>query len=90
MARYFEETMQASVGVLLIGKTVANWILGEVSARLNRDAIPIEQARVRPNDFARLHARIQDHTISGNIAKDVLDGCGPERAIRTRSSTKRA
>ena len=31
-ARYFEETMQASVGVPLIGKTVANWILGEVSA----------------------------------------------------------
>ena len=28
---------------------------------------------MRPNDFARLHARIQDHTISGNIAKDVLD-----------------
>ena len=40
---------------------------------MNRDAIPIERARVRPNDFARLHARIQDHTISGNIAKDVLD-----------------
>ncbi len=72
-ARYFEETMQASVGVPLNGKTVAHWILGEVSARLNRDAIPIEQAPVRPNDFARLHARVQDHTISGNIAKDVLD-----------------
>jgi aspartyl-tRNA(Asn)/glutamyl-tRNA(Gln) amidotransferase subunit B len=72
-ARYFEETMQAPVGVHLSGKTVANWILGEVSARLNRDGIPIEQAPVRPKEFARLHARVQDNTISGNIAKDVLD-----------------
>jgi aspartyl-tRNA(Asn)/glutamyl-tRNA(Gln) amidotransferase subunit B len=72
-ARYFEETMQAPGGVHLSGKTVANWILGEVSARLNRDGIAIEQAPVSPKAFARLHARVQDNTISGNIAKEVLD-----------------
>ena len=51
-ARYFESTMQAPVGVPLSGKTAANWILGEISARLNRDGIEIEQAPVRPNEFA--------------------------------------
>ena len=72
-ARYFESTMQAPVGVPLSGKTAANWILGEISARLNRDGIEIEQAPVRPNEFAQLLARFQDNTISGSIAKEVLD-----------------
>jgi aspartyl-tRNA(Asn)/glutamyl-tRNA(Gln) amidotransferase subunit B len=73
MARYFESTVQAPVGVHLSGKTAANWILGEISARLNRDGIEIEQAPVRPNQFAQLLARFQDNTISGSIAKEVLD-----------------
>jgi aspartyl-tRNA(Asn)/glutamyl-tRNA(Gln) amidotransferase subunit B len=73
IARYFESTVQAPVGVQLSGKTAANWILGEISARLNRDGIEIEQAPVRPNEFAQLLARFQDNTISGSIAKEVLD-----------------
>ena len=73
LARYFESTVQAPVGVHLSGKTAANWILGEITARLNRDGIEIEQAPVRPNEFAQLLARFQDNTISGSIAKDVLD-----------------
>jgi aspartyl-tRNA(Asn)/glutamyl-tRNA(Gln) amidotransferase subunit B len=73
MARYFESTLQAPVGVHLSGKTAANWILGEISARLNRDGIEIEQAPVRPAQFAQLLARFQDNTISGSIAKEVLD-----------------
>ena len=73
MARYFESTLQAPIGVHLSGKTAANWILGEISARLNRDGIEIEQAPVRPNEFAQLLARFQDNTISGSIAKEVLD-----------------
>jgi aspartyl-tRNA(Asn)/glutamyl-tRNA(Gln) amidotransferase subunit B len=73
MARYFESTVQAPIGVHLSGKTAANWILGEISARLNRDGIEIEQAPVRPAQFAQLLARFQDNTISGSIAKEVLD-----------------
>jgi aspartyl-tRNA(Asn)/glutamyl-tRNA(Gln) amidotransferase subunit B len=72
-ARYFESTMQAPVGEPLSGKTAANWILGEISARLNRDGIEIERSPVRPIAFARLLARFQDKTISGGIAKEVLD-----------------
>src|SRR5207237_2417387 len=72
-ARYFESTVQAPVGVRLSGKTAANWILGEITARLNRDGIEIEQAPVRPNELAQLLARFQDNTISGSIAKEVLD-----------------
>jgi aspartyl-tRNA(Asn)/glutamyl-tRNA(Gln) amidotransferase subunit B len=90
-ARYFESAVQAPVGVHLSGKTAANWILGEISARLNRDGIEIEQAPVRPNEFAQLLARVQDNTISGGIAKEVLDtmwtgeiGGGADAIIATK------
>ncbi len=72
-ARYFESSVQAPVGLQLTGKTVSNWVLGEISARLNRDGIEIDQIPVAPADSARLLARVQDGTISGKIAKDVFD-----------------
>jgi aspartyl-tRNA(Asn)/glutamyl-tRNA(Gln) amidotransferase subunit B len=54
-------------------KLSANWITGELSARLNREEIDIENANVDAEAFALLLERIKDNTISGKIAKDVLD-----------------
>lgn len=54
-------------------KLSANWITGELSARLNREEIEIENASVDAEAFAQLLMRIKDNTISGKIAKDVLD-----------------
>ncbi len=54
-------------------KLSANWITGELSARLNREEIEIENAAVDADAFALLLKRIKDNTISGKIAKDVLD-----------------
>jgi aspartyl-tRNA(Asn)/glutamyl-tRNA(Gln) amidotransferase subunit B len=54
-------------------KLSANWITWELSARLNREEIQIENANVDAEAFALLLERIKDNTISGKIAKDVLD-----------------
>ncbi len=54
-------------------KLSANWITSELSARLNREEIEIENASVDADAFALLLTRIKDNTISGKIAKDVLD-----------------
>lgn len=54
-------------------KLSANWITGELSARLNREEIEIENASVDADALALLLLRIKDNTISGKIAKDVLD-----------------
>ena len=54
-------------------KLSANWITGELSARLNREEIEIQNAAVNAEAFALLLKRIKDNTISGKIAKDVLD-----------------
>ena len=54
-------------------KLSANWITGEMSARLNREEIEIDDVPVDAEAFSLLLSRIKDNTISGKIAKDVLD-----------------
>ena len=70
IATYFEDAVRAGGAE---PKTVANWMLGEVSAALNRAEIDIAHAPVKPAALAGLLARIADGTISGKIAKDVFD-----------------
>ena len=70
IATYFEDAVRTGGAE---PKTVANWILGEVSAALNRGEIDIAHAPVKPAALAGLLARIADGTISGKIAKDVFD-----------------
>jgi len=53
-------------------KLAANWVLGELAAALNDDAIGIDAARVSAQSLARLLERVRDGTISGKIAKDVF------------------
>ncbi|KAA3627426.1 MAG: Asp-tRNA(Asn)/Glu-tRNA(Gln) amidotransferase subunit GatB [Proteobacteria bacterium] len=69
VADYFEATCNAT-GV--DGKTVANWVGGEVAAGLNRDGIDIDRIPVKPSSLGQLLNRIADGTISGKIAKDVF------------------
>jgi aspartyl-tRNA(Asn)/glutamyl-tRNA(Gln) amidotransferase subunit B len=70
MAAYFEDAVRALGGE---PKTVGNWMLGEVSAALNRAEIDIAQAPVSPAALAGLIKRVADGTISHKIAKDVFD-----------------
>jgi aspartyl-tRNA(Asn)/glutamyl-tRNA(Gln) amidotransferase subunit B len=69
-AAYFEDTVGALGGH---AKLAASWLLGEVAAALNRTDASIEASPVTPAALAALLRRIVDGTISGKIAKDVLD-----------------
>jgi aspartyl-tRNA(Asn)/glutamyl-tRNA(Gln) amidotransferase subunit B len=69
-ARYFEDTVRALGGH---ARLAASWILGELAAALNRTDVPIESSPVAPAALAALLRRIVDGTISGKIAKEVLD-----------------
>jgi aspartyl-tRNA(Asn)/glutamyl-tRNA(Gln) amidotransferase subunit B len=70
MGAYFEDAVRELGGE---AKTVANWLLGEVSAALNKSEIDIGAAPVGPAGLAGLLKRIADGTISTKIAKDVFD-----------------
>ena len=54
-------------------KLCANWLMGEVSARLNREQIGLGAAPVSAQALAGLLARIADGTLSGKMAKEVFD-----------------
>ena len=54
-------------------KTVANWVMGELSARLNKDGRDIGESPVSAAQLAGLVARIGDNTISNAIAKKVFE-----------------
>jgi aspartyl-tRNA(Asn)/glutamyl-tRNA(Gln) amidotransferase subunit B len=68
MARFFEDT----VAQLPKPKTVANWLVGEVAAYLNEHGVEIDQITLTPARLAALLRLIDDGTLSGRIAKDVL------------------
>jgi aspartyl-tRNA(Asn)/glutamyl-tRNA(Gln) amidotransferase subunit B len=54
-------------------KLAANWMISELFARLNKLEKDIEHSPVTPQAFSELLALMEDNTISGKIAKDVLD-----------------
>jgi aspartyl-tRNA(Asn)/glutamyl-tRNA(Gln) amidotransferase subunit B len=54
-------------------KLVANWVMGEISKRLNAQGGSIEQAPVAPATLARLIGRVVDGTVSNNGARQVFD-----------------
>ncbi|MBI3350706.1 MAG: Asp-tRNA(Asn)/Glu-tRNA(Gln) amidotransferase subunit GatB [Burkholderiales bacterium] len=68
-ARYYEAAKAAGA----TPKLVANWVMGEISKRLNADGGEIAAAAVGPELLAKLIGRISDGTISNNAAKQVFE-----------------
>ncbi len=69
---YFQQVV-AGAGIPVSPKIACNWIMGELSRRLNADEIAIENAPVKPSQMVALLIRIGDGTISNNAAKQVFD-----------------
>ena len=70
VAAYFEATAKACGQA----KLASNWIMGEVSRRLNASELTIDQAPVSAAQLANLIGRISDNTISNNAARQVFEG----------------
>jgi aspartyl-tRNA(Asn)/glutamyl-tRNA(Gln) amidotransferase subunit B len=78
MAAYFEATAKACGQP----KLASNWVMGEVSRRLNSDELSIQQSPVSAAQVAALMGRIVDNTISNNAARQVFDGlCNKEGEV---------
>jgi aspartyl-tRNA(Asn)/glutamyl-tRNA(Gln) amidotransferase subunit B len=71
VADYFEATLAAAGGKA--AKPCANWIMGELAARLHREGKVLAESPVGATQFGGLVARVADGTISNNIARKVLD-----------------
>lgn len=69
LSAYFEQAASSSSQA----KLCANWIMGDVSAKLNASEISIKQCPVSPDQLSGLIARISDDTISNKQAKKVFE-----------------
>lgn len=79
IAEYFEECVKLHPNP----KTIANWIMGDVTAAANEKNKKISELALTPGDFVVLLKMVDDGTISGKMAKHVL-----VEAIETRASPK--
>ena len=80
MARYFEATVDAADRTH--AKLCANWVMGEVAARLNREEQDLAAVPLAPTLLAGMIKRIADGTLSSKLAKEVFEalwhGEGPD------------
>jgi len=70
LAAYFEEVVRQAGGE---ARTCANWVLGELSALLNRLEVEADASPVSAAALAGLVRRVLDGTVSGKSAKDVFE-----------------
>ncbi|MDY6952265.1 MAG: Asp-tRNA(Asn)/Glu-tRNA(Gln) amidotransferase subunit GatB [Thermodesulfobacteriota bacterium] len=85
MADYFEACAQ----LFPEPKTVCNWVVGPLLAKLNEEKTTIEQSPVSAKELAEMLALIDSGVISGKIAKTVFEemastGKGPQAIVQEK------
>ena len=68
-ADYFEASLEHHNNA----KALANWMLGDLAAAMNRDAVSIGDVAVTPEQLALLVSRIDDGILSSKMAKTVFE-----------------
>ncbi|MEE2784796.1 MAG: Asp-tRNA(Asn)/Glu-tRNA(Gln) amidotransferase subunit GatB [Pseudomonadota bacterium] len=69
LAEYFDQTLDVCANA----KGAANWVMGELSAHLNRHELPIAQSPVSPLQLGHLVKRLEDDTLSSKTAKELFE-----------------
>lgn len=69
-AEYFEHALVAMTRP--DAKMIANWMMSDLAATLNKEGIEIAAAPVSAPRLAQLLAKIQDNTLSNKLAKEVF------------------
>lgn len=69
LADYFETVANTTKSP----KLAVNWVMGDLSAALNKANLDIDDSPVSAAQLAKLIARINDQTISGKIAKTIFE-----------------
>ncbi|MBX9604582.1 MAG: Asp-tRNA(Asn)/Glu-tRNA(Gln) amidotransferase subunit GatB [Gammaproteobacteria bacterium] len=69
VAAYFERAVAVHPAS---ARQVANWVMGELFAALNRDNLAISASPIKAEDLGRLVERVTDGTLSGKLGKQVF------------------
>ncbi|KGP91113.1 glutamyl-tRNA amidotransferase [Pontibacillus chungwhensis BH030062] len=83
LSDFFQETIDAGADV----KQASNWMMGEVSAYLNKQQKELADVALTPANLAKVIKLIEDGTISSKIAKKVFaetveNGTEPEQYVK--------
>jgi aspartyl-tRNA(Asn)/glutamyl-tRNA(Gln) amidotransferase subunit B len=70
LADYYESVVAATQAS---PKLAANWVMGELTAALNREGLEIGASRVSAASLAELLDKLEDGTISGKLGKQVFE-----------------
>ena len=85
MADFFDAAAEKVENYSLL----SNWLIGEISAYLNKEQIEIHKSKLTSDNVAMLINRIDDQTISGKIGKSIfeemcLSGSTPDEIIESQ------
>ena len=85
MADFFDASLEKTKNYSLL----SNWLIGEISAYLNKGQIEIHESKLTADNVAMLINRIDDQTISGKIGKSIfeemcLSGSTPDEIIESQ------
>lgn len=82
VSRKTADFLDATVKAGADAKTVANWMLGDLSKMINESGLTFAESKVSPENLAGMIALIDKGTISGKIAKKLSYLCGnPARML---------
>ena len=85
MADFFDAAAEKIENYSLL----SNWLIGEISAYLNKEQIEIHKSKLTSDNVAMLINRIDDQTSSGKIGKSIfeemcLSGSNPDEIIESQ------
>ena len=85
MADFFDAAAEKIENYSLL----SNWLIGEISAYLNKEQIEVHKSKLTSDNVAMLINRIDDQTISGKIGKSIfeemcLSGSTPDEIIESQ------
>ncbi|MBY7142685.1 Asp-tRNA(Asn)/Glu-tRNA(Gln) amidotransferase subunit GatB [Virgibacillus sp. NKC19-3] len=85
MADFFEEAVQHGAAI----KQASNWLMGEVSAYMNKHQKELNDLQVTPQSLADMIQLIEDGTLSSKMAKKVFaelveNGGDPETIVKEK------
>ncbi|MFD2211881.1 Asp-tRNA(Asn)/Glu-tRNA(Gln) amidotransferase subunit GatB [Virgibacillus halophilus] len=85
MSDFFEEAVQHGADI----KQASNWLMGEISAYMNKHLKELHDLAITPEALAKMIKLIEDGTISSKIAKKVFaelvdKGGDPEQIVKDK------
>jgi aspartyl-tRNA(Asn)/glutamyl-tRNA(Gln) amidotransferase subunit B len=85
LSRFFDVALQLQGGDI---QTLANWLNGDVAGHLNGQDLTLERSQLSPEKLVALIGLVEDGTISGKTAKEllpeVIDGADPQALVAER------